>query len=87
MELNIVDRNAKTFPDQVGISPERQLELSSKLDALVAGSRRLVLMCDGFNEISKLCVNREELIYCTVLHTCWHLKRGHLLTEDLPYGR
>jgi hypothetical protein len=83
MELNIPNPASKDFCEAVGISPDRQQELSKALDAMVArlnsGPMKLIQMHHTFAEIASFCNAPEELVYCTVLHCAWHHRRGRIL--------
>lgn len=83
MQLNIVKPESNNYCEAVGISPERQHELSRQLDEMVRlsknGPPRLVKMHDIWAEIMSFCDNDEELIYCTVLHCGWQARHGRIL--------
>lgn len=83
MELNILHPNSNDFCEAVGISQERQQELSKRLDAMVreaeSGQLRIVKMHEVFAEITSYCQDNAELIYCTVLHCGWQARRGRIL--------
>ena len=81
MELKMPHPEETDFPLAFGIDPERQLELSQKLNAMVnswiPGSLLRVhhIMCD----IAFFCNGPEEFAYCVVLHMGWWQRRGHEL--------
>lgn len=91
MELNIVNPDSNDYCEAVGISPERQQELSKALDEMVrkgdSGPLRIEKMHNMFAEITSYCQNNAELIYCTVLHCGWQARRGRILAPGpLNYG-
>lgn len=91
MELNIPNPDCNDFCEAVGISPERQKELSESLDEMVrqlnSGPVKLVKMHDVFAQIASYCKTPEELVYCTVLHCGWHARKGKVLAPGpLNYG-
>lgn len=83
MELKIINPVSNDFCEAVGISPERQKELSLSLDAMVrredSKPPHLVKMHDIFAEILSFCKNSAESTYCTILHCAWHARRGRIL--------
>lgn len=78
MEFVVIDETAILFGDSI-LSPERQLELSKKLDEMVDKFNvrvQLVRVCNIMEEIASWCYTIEEFSYCIVLHMGWHQKRG-----------
>lgn len=86
MDYKIINPNATELQDQIGISPERCLELSKKLDDMVRnwspknGGTVAVKVCDIMEELAFYCNNIEEFSYCVLLHMGWHQRRGMLLS-------
>src|SRR5882762_6713673 len=83
MELNILNPESNDYCEAVGITPERQKELSQSLDEMVrkmnTGPVRIGKMHDVFVEIASYCNNLGEAFYCAVLHCGWHARRGRIL--------
>ncbi len=82
MELNIVNSTAPSYTEQVGISQARVHQLAGQMDDLLKIWRNQpVRVSDAFNEIAHLCNNLEEMVYCTVAHTCLLAKQGIYLVQ------
>lgn len=83
MELIIVNPDANNFCEGLGISPERQQELSKALDAMVrrldSGPAQLYKLHNVFAEILSFCHNEAESVYCTILHCGLNARRGRIL--------
>jgi len=83
MEFKIVNPDTTDYCEGVGISPERQQELSRRLDEMVHREDNqplhFVKMANIYAEIASFCNNEPELVYCTVLHCGWHQRRGRTL--------
>lgn len=81
MELNIPNPDAKDFPEAFGIMPERQLELSHHLNAMVESwvPDTLLRVQHIVSDIALFCAGPEEFAYCIILHMGWWQRRGHQL--------
>jgi len=83
MEFKIVNPDTTDYCEGVGISPERQRELSRHLDEMVRREDsqpfHFVKMTNIFAEIAAFCNNEPELVYCTVLHCGWQHRQGRIL--------
>lgn len=83
MELNILKPDSNDYCEAVGITPQRQQELSKALDAMVrrldSQPIQIVKMHDVFAEILSYCKNEAEAVYCTVLHCGLNARRGRIL--------
>lgn len=82
MKLKIKNPEARAFDEKVGITEKRGKLLIAKLDELgdkLKGQSPLVF--DVFNEIAGFCRNKEELVYCSILHCNYVSKNfGAVLT-------
>ena len=75
MELKIVNRTASSFHEAVGISEERSDILADQMDEIIKKYKQAggtAYACEVFNDITKLCANLEELVYCVIAHTNYH---------------
>jgi len=81
MDFVIVDSTTNDFSDAIGISPERCLELSKKLDSMVGrwAPCTILRVADISKEIASFCDTIEEFAYCLILHMGWWQRRGHNL--------
>lgn len=75
MELKITNPTALSFNEAVGISEDRANELSGKMDQIMENLKGLVHTCDVFSEITAICNNIEEVVFCTINHCNWAFVR------------
>lgn len=67
MKLNIVDNNAKSFNEAVGISIERATELTEYIGKMIKECEgKNFIVPKAFNNIAGMCNNPEELVYCVI---------------------
>lgn len=78
-EMDIVNETAIDFATSVGITEERRIELSKKMDELSASfAGQAIRTCNMFNDILHLCENTAEVVYCVHVHTSWLFERGYM---------
>jgi len=71
MELKITNPTAPSFNEAVGIPEDRASELSYRMDEIMKTMKGVVRTCDVFFEITAICNNLEEVVYCTINHCNW----------------
>lgn len=84
MNFNIVNIETTEFPVSVGISEERQQELTQLLDAMVkkwtGDTLRWITTATIAHHVAAFCHSLEEFAYCWTLHMGWHQRRGMQLS-------
>jgi hypothetical protein len=73
MELKVIKTGAISLNEALGISEERRIELSDKLDGIVQEilPKYPVYATDIYREIARICDSLEEYTYCMAINSIW----------------